>query len=410
MPNITNLVQMICMEALFLAYNRRLEEIESKYFRYLYSQIEWDERLIGIKGARGVGKTTMILQHIKQTFPDRAKAFYVSLDHIWFSTHTLMELVEYLYTHGVTHLFLDEVHRYADWVRQIKNIYDSYPKLHIVFTGSSLLEINHAEADLSRRLRMYHLQGLSFREYLSINHIIQLPPVSLEDILSNHQQIASGIASQIKVLPHFEQYIGMGYYPFHLEVSSRSSYYERILQVITTIIENDIPAVENIEYETLQKSKRLLVLLAQAAPFTLNVSSLCDALSTTRNQLIRLLSLLHRSALIRLLYSESKGLKSLRKPQKILFENPNLMQALVQRADIGTVRESFLADMLVPSHTIQYPLHGDLLVNNCHLFEIGGRNKGFTQIKDIPHSYVAADEIEIGFGNKIPLWIFGLLY
>lgn len=398
------------METLFLAYNRRLEETECKFLRYLYSHIEWDERLIGIKGARGVGKTTMLLQHIKLTFPDRTKAFYVSLDNIWFSTHTLMELTEYLYTHGVTHLFLDEVHRYGNWIQQIKNIYDSYPKLHIVFTGSSLLEIDHAEADLSRRIRMYHLQGLSFREYLAINGIADLPAITFDGILIQHQQISSEIAAKLKVIPYFEQYTKMGYYPFHLEVSSAESYYERVQQVIATIIENDIPAVENIEYETLQKAKRLLVLLAQTAPFTLNISSLCDALSTTRNQLIRLLSLLHRSALLRLLYSDGKGLKSLGKPQKILFNNPNLMQALVSAADIGTVRESLFAAMMAHSHTIQYPQQGDLLVDNKYLFEIGGKNKGYSQIKDIPYSYVVADELEIGFGNKIPLWLFGLLY
>lgn len=398
------------MEALFLAYNRRLEETDCSYQRYLYSQIEWEERLIGIKGARGVGKTTMLFQRIKLTFPDRSIAFYVSLDHIWFSTHSLLELTEYLYTHGVTYLFLDEVHRYKDWIKEVKIIYDSYPSLHIVFTGSSLLEMNHAEADLSRRLRTYNLEGLSFREYLAISGVAQLEPLTLEDILSRHQQIASSITSKLKVLPHFEHYIQQGYYPFFLETSSKDSYYERIQHVVATVIENDIPSVEHIEYETLQKSKRLLVLLAQMAPFTPNISSLCDALSTTRNQLVRLLSLLHRAALLRLLYSDSKGFKSLGKPGKILFDNPNIMQALTLAADTGTIRESFFDAMVFHSHAVQYPKQGDFSVDGKYLFEIGGRGKGFAQIRNIPDSYVVADEIEIGFGNKIPLWLFGLLY
>lgn len=398
------------MEALFLAYSRRLEEIDCKYQRYLYSQIEWNERLIGIKGARGVGKTTMLLQHIKLTFPDWSKAFYVSLDHIWFSTHTLLELTEYLYTHGVTYIFLDEVHRYTNWIKEIKNIYDSYPSLHIVFTGSSLLELNGAEADLSRRLRSYHLEGLSFREYLAINGIVTFEPLSLNDILTRHQQIATEIAGKLKVLPHFERYIQQGYYPFFLEASSTVSYYERIQSIVTTIIENDIPAVESIEFETLQKAKRLLVLLAQMKPFTPNISSLCSALDTTRNQLIRLLALLHRAALLRLLYADRKDLKSLGKPEKILFNNPNIMQALVQPADTGTVRESLFAAMLAQSHSIQYPKQGDLSIEGKFIFEVGGKGKGFSQIKDIPDSYVIADEIEIGYGNKIPLWMFGLLY
>lgn len=398
------------MEALFMAYNRLLEETNCIYLRYLYSQIEWEERLIGIKGARGVGKTTMLLQHIKLTFSDWSKAFYVSLDNIWFSTHTLQELTEYLYTHGVTHIFIDEVHRYPGWIKAVKNIYDSYPSLHIVFTGSSLLEIDNAEADLSRRLRSYHLEGLSFREYLAISGAAQLETLSLDDILMRHQQIAAGIASKLKVLPHFERYVQQGYYPFFLETSSLTSYYERIQKIITTVIENDIPAVEKIEYETLQKSKRLLALLAQMKPFTPNISSLCDALSTTRNQLIRLLFLLHRAALLRLLYTDRKDLKALGKPEKILFNNPNLMHALTTNADTGTIRESLFAAMLAQGHTIQYPKQGDLLINNKYLFEVGGKNKGFDQIKDIPNSFVVADGIEIGFGNRIPLWMFGLLY
>lgn len=398
------------MESLILAYNRRLEDTKCVYFRYLYSKIDWNERLVGIKGARGVGKTTLILQHIKRSFTNRNNAFYVSLDHIWFSTHTLMELTEYLYTHGVTHIFLDEVHRYPNWIREIKNIYDGYPNLHITFTGSSLLEIDNAKADLSRRLRMYHLEGLSFREYLAINQIADIPAVSLNEIITNHQQIASQITAKIKVLPHFEKYVQQGYYPFLLETTSLESYYERIQNVISTIIENDIPTVENIEYDTLRKAKRLLVLLAQMAPFTLNISSLCAALATTRNQLIKLLSLLHHSALLRLLYTEGKGLKALGKPEKILFNNPNLMQALTKPVDTGTLRESFFASMMNQSHSIQFPTQGDLLVDNRYLFEIGGRGKKFTQIKDIPDSFIAADEIEIGFGNKIPLWLFGMMY
>ena len=393
-----------------MAYNRLLEETNCEYLRYLYSQIEWDERLIGIKGARGVGKTTMLLQHIKQTFHDTSRAFYASLDHIWFSTHTLLELVEYLYTHGVTHIFLDEVHRYPGWIKTVKTIYDSYPKLNMVFTGSSLLEIDNAEADLSRRLRTYHLEGLSFREYLAINHVAHIEALCLDEILTHHQQVAARITSNLKVLPNFEQYIQKGYYPFFLETSSMSSYYERIQSVVTTVIENDIPAVENIEYETLKKAKRMLALLAQMKPFTPNISSLCEALSTTRNQLIRLLLLLHRAALLRLLYTDRKDLKALGKPEKILFNNPNLMQAIAQPADIGTIRESLFAAMLSPLHSISYPKHGDFLIDGKHLFEVGGRKKGFSQIKDISDSYVVADDIEIGFAHKIPLWMFGLLY
>lgn len=398
------------METLFRAFNRRLEETQTDYIRYLYSSIEWNERLIGIKGAKGVGKTTMMLQHIRLTFPDHTKAFYASLDNIWFSSHTLAELTEYLYTHGVTHLFLDEVHKYTGWVRAIKNLYDDYPKLHIVFTGSSLLEIDNAEGDLSRRLRMYTLHGLSFREYLDITGTAHLPVLPLEDILTNHMQKASVITSTLKVLPHFEQYIKTGYYPFFLETSSAESYYERLQKVVSTVIDNDIPAVENIEYETLQKAKRLLMLLAQSAPFTPNIANTCANLSTTRNQLIHLLSLLERAALIRQLHAQGKGLKALGKPDKILLNNTNLMHALGSIADTGTARESFFSSMMSHSHTIHHAPQGDLLIDEKYLFEVGGKKKGFSQIADLPNSYVVADNIETGFGNKIPLWLFGFVY
>lgn len=398
------------METLFRAYNRRLEETQTNYLRYLYNSIDWNERLIGIKGAKGVGKTTMLLQHIKLTFPNRTQAFYVSLDNIWFSSHALTELVEYLYTHGVTHLFLDEVHKYKTWVRELKNIYDDYPQLHITFTGSSLLEIDNAEGDLSRRLRIYMLHGLSFREYLDITGTAHLPLFTLQDILSGHMQQASAITSQIKVIPHFEKYIRSGYYPFFLETGSEESYFERLQQVVSTVIENDIPTVEKIEYETLQKAKRLLMILAQSAPFTPNIANMCNLLSTTRNQLIHLLSLLERAALIRQLHADNKGLKALGKPDKILFNNTNLMHALGSIADDGTSRESFFSAMMSYSHTIQYARQGDLQVDGKYLFEVGGKKKGFTQIADYPDSYVVADNIEIGYGNKIPLWLFGFLY
>lgn len=398
------------MEALSRAYNRRLEDTQTNYLRYLCNSIDWNERLIGIKGAKGVGKTTMLLQHIKLAFPNRTHAFYVSLDNIWFSSHTLTELVEYLYTHGVTHLFLDEVHRYKTWIRELKNIYDDYPQLHIVFTGSSLLEIDNAEGDLSRRLRIYMLHGLSFREYLDITGTADLPILTMQDILDTHMQQASAITSQIKVIPHFEKYLREGYYPFFLEVGSEDSYFERLQQVVSTVIENDIPAVEKIEYETLQKAKRLLMTIAQSAPFTPNIANLCTLLSTTRNQLIHLLSLLERAALIRQLHADNKGLKALGKPDKILFNNTNLMHALGSIADDGTARESFFSAMMSHSHTIQYAKQGDLQVDGKYLFEVGGKGKSFTQIADLPDSYVVADKIEIGYGNKIPLWLFGFLY
>ena len=305
------------METIFRSYNRRLDATEDELRRYLYDRIDWDERLIGIKGMRGVGKTTMLLHRIKSEFSDRSKALYASLDNIWFSAHTLIELVEYAYTHGVTHIFLDEVHNYPNWIREMKNIYDDFPKLHVVFTGSSLLKVDNSLADLSRRLRMYTLNGLSFREYLAITGVANFPTASLEEILSDHVTLASKITSEITILPHFENYIKAGYYPFFNETNNVESYFEKLQNAINTVITNDIPAIETIEHETLRKTKRLLYLLAQMTPFTPNITRLCETLATTRNQLMRLLAILERARLLCLLNTDGKNLKAIGKPEKI---------------------------------------------------------------------------------------------
>lgn len=398
------------MQTLFITYARLLANTSCEFTRYIYSHIDWEERLIGIRGARGVGKTTMMLQHIKQTFPDTTKAFYVSLDNLWFATHTLTELVEYLYTHGVTHLFVDEVHRYRTWAVELKNIFDSYPDFNVVFTGSSLLQMEMGQADLSRRPRMYDMAGLSLREFLKMNGVANLPVLTIKDIVTRHSEIAADIAAQVKVLPQFERYFIEGYYPFRLETANRESYLERIENVVKTVIDNDIPAVEDMTYETLKKMKRLLTVLAQLPPFTPKIASLCQTIDTTRNQLLRLMGLMERASLIRQLYAEGKGLKTLGKPDKILLDNANIMAAIASAPDKGSMRETFFTSQMAVGHDIKQSKQGDFLVDGTYLFEVGGKGKGFTQIKDLPNSYVAADDMEIGFGNKIPLWMFGMLY
>lgn len=400
------------MENIIRTYNRIIESVKTDFHRYLFDKIAWEDRMIGIKGARGVGKTTLILQHIKQNFPDREKALYVSLDNLWFAQHTLTELVEYHYSHGGTHLFLDEVHRYTQhpWTQELKNIYDSYPDYHIVFTGSSLIEIGNSIADLSRRCRLYELRGLSFREYLIMEGERDYGVMTLEDVLQHHVQSAASITASIKVLPYFERYIRQGFYPFYREMD-KTGYMVRIAQVVSTVIENDIPAVEKIEYETLGKTKQLLMILAERVPFTLNVSTLCGTLGITRNQLLRLLHLLQRAAIIRQLFtSKSINMKTLVKPEKILFDNTNLMFALGNKVDSGTLRETYVSSQMSLNHRLVHPSEGDLLIDERHTLEVGGSGKGFAQISTIPNSYVVADGIEIGAGNKIPLWMFGMLY
>lgn len=397
------------MERLFKTYGRLLAETDLSFTRYLYETINWDNRLIVIKGAKGVGKTTMLLQHIKRCFPDVRKALYASVDNLWFSTHSILDLAEYHYTHGGTHLFLDEVHKYQGWEQEIKNIYDSYPKLQIVVTGSSMLKLEQSLiADLSRRHRLYTLEGLSFREYLKLEGVVDLPVLSLDRILGNHFDEASQITSKVKVLQHFDEYIQSGYYPFYREEGD--GFFDRLQQVIETIINSEIPAVGNVEYDSVYKTKQLLGILAELSPYTLNISSLCNTLQSSRNNVLKLLDLMDKAALVRRLYSVESGMKMLTKPEKILFHNTNLMYCLTPHVDAGTMRETYLASQIGAEHSLYMPNQGDLVVDGRWLFEVGGKKKGFSQIKDIKESYVVSDDVEIGYGNKIPLWLFGMLY
>ena len=397
------------MDRIYKTYGRLLAGTDLSFTRYLYDRINWDNKLIVIKGAKGVGKTTMLLQHILKTFPNKQKALYVSLDHIWFARHTLLDLAEYHYTHGGTHLFLDEVHKYKGWQQEIKNIYDSYPDLHVVATGSSMLRLEESlVGDLSRRHRQYTLEGLSFREYLELEQVAHLPVLSLETVLSDHFIQASQITSKVKVLGHFEKYVETGYYPFYREEGD--GFFDRLQQVIDTIINTEIPSVSNIEYDSVYKAKLLLAVLAESSPYTLNISGLCNTLQASRNNVMKLIDLMDKAALVRRLYPTNSGMNMLTKPEKVLFANTNLMYCLTSKAEDGTMRETFLASQLAVAHQLSMPCQGDLVADGRWLFEVGGKNKGFTQIKGIENSYIVADKIDIGHGSKIPLWLFGMLY
>lgn len=396
------------MDILKRQYLRLLKLTSTKHIRHLYDMISWNARLIGVKGARGTGKTTLLLQRIKLAFPDPEKALYVSLDDVWFASHTLIDLAEKAIDQGVTHLFMDEVHRYRGWERQIKNLYDFYPDLHVVFTGSSLLEIDHSIADLSRRCLMYNLPGLSFREYLEFQGI-QENPIKLQDILFDHEALARKIGKDRKIVELFHKYLKHGFYPFYT-TETEVDYWIRVNNMIKAVIDYDIPAVENIEYPTLIKAKQLLTIMASETPSPLNARATAAMLQVTTNQMIKILSLLDRADILRLLYYKTeRNPKSMAKPQKVLLDNTSLLYALGY-ADKGKVRETFMASMLSHKHEVAYPKDGDLLVDSRYLFEVGGATKGFTQIKDIPDSFVAADDLEVGFRNRIPLWLFGFLY
>lgn len=397
------------METLIRQYRQKLKDTSTKIVRNLYNNISWDTRLVGIKGARGVGKTTMLIQRIKIAFPDTSKALYASLDDIWFGSHNLLDLAHEATERGITHLFLDEVHRLPGWERQIKNVYDSYANLSIVFTGSSLLEIDHSVADLSRRLLLYNLPGLSFREYLEFKGISR-PRISLSDILYDHVRLAGDLGRDTDILSHFHDYLRHGFFPFFIN-DSEANYLTRVSNIVTSVIDYDMPSVEEIEYTTLQKTKQLLAIMAAQSPSPINARLTSEMMGVSKNLLMKMLYLLDRAQILRLLfYKSERNPKSMIKPKKVLLDNPSLLYALGY-ADTGKVRESFFASAVVNAGLeIAYPTQGDLLVSGRYLFEIGGAGKSFAQIKDLPDSFVVADDLPVGFGNKIPLWLFGFLY
>jgi predicted AAA+ superfamily ATPase len=397
------------METLFRNHTRLVHSVKIKHRRYLYREIDWNNRLTGITGARGTGKTTLLLQHIAENFANSQKALYVSLDNIWFTKNTLSGLVDYFQAHGGTHLFLDEVHRYPNWSVELKNIYDSYPDLYVVFTGSSILEIYRSNADLSRRAVTYNLLGLSFREFLNFENNLELGFFSLKDLLQNHRDIAAAIVSQIKVLPEFRKYLEYGYYPFYKE--GIKVYPLRLQNVVNTILENDLPAIENIEYVTIHKIKKMLMIIASLVPFSPNITKLSSDIETNRANTIRYLDYLQKAGLTRNLISSKKGMSLMNKPDKIYLDNTNLQFALATSGvNEGNLRETFFANQLGGLHQLCTSQQGDFLVNDTYTFEVGGTGKSFGQIKDIKNSFVVTDHTETGFGNKIPLWLFGLLY
>lgn len=386
-----------------------VRSVNSQWHRYLYSQINWDVPMLCVKGARGVGKTTLMWQHIQEE-DNGEESLYVSLDNIWFSENRLFDLADYHYSHGGRRLYVDEVHRYpqGSWAQELKNIYDSFPGLKVVFSGSSLLQIDMSKADLSRRCIFYDLQGLSFREYLEFSQETNLKAYTLDEVLEDHVRIAGSIASQVTPLKHFSDYLRQGYYPFYPIYTT--TYGQALQQIINTILENDLMATAKVESVTINKFKRLLYLLSQNVPYTPNIAKICRAIETNRNQTYDMLSTLARAALIINLYSGKENLGQLAKPEKIYLDNTNLAYAMSSTVSDGNVRETFFANQLRQSHIVAFSGDGDFLIDNKYAFEVGGKGKNFDQIRDLPNSYLAIDNVEVGHRNRIPLWLLGFLY
>lgn len=396
------------MENLLLEFQAKMARISLNIQRYLIHQMDLNNRLIAIKGARGAGKTTLLLQLAKLYLPLQS-TLYISLDHIYFFDNKLYDLAKKFTQFGGTHLLLDEVHKYPDWSREIKLVYDNFPELNVIFTSSSMLEIYKSESDLSRRAVSYYLKELSFREFITFETKKALPAYSFTEILNNHNTAAGAVLNEIKPLPLFEKYLKIGAYPYYKE--NENLYIQKLQNTISLIIEIDINAVEDLQYDTLVKLKKLLITVASSAPFTPNITKLSEKVGVSRNTLVQSMKILERAGLINELYKDISGIGVLTKPEKLYLNNSNLMYALAkENMNIGNVRETFFLNQFKGLHEINLSETADFVIDKKYTFEIGGKNKTKKQIANIANAYIAKDGIEIGFGNIIPVWLFGFMY
>lgn len=398
------------MEKLIELFRKKMTGPLPVFERELERKINWNARLISVRGSRGTGKTTLFLQHIKKTFSNNLnKVLYVNLDNIYFSNNTLVELAEKFASRGGTHLFIDEVHKYENWSKEIKNLYDDFPELHIAFTGSSLLEILNGRADLSQRTLVYELTGLSFREYLSLIKAHDFPIFTLEEILKNNEQISAEIASKIKPFEFFDDYLSFGYYPYFLE--GKDDYFNRLNETLNMILEVELPMLRGLEIAYIPRIKKLLAVIGESAPFIPNITQLAAKIGISRQTLLIYLKYLEDAKLINQLYKKSRGLSVLEKPEKILMENTNLIELFNgENANTDSRRETFVLNQLLHSHKVDFSEESDFFVDSKYTFEVGGKNKKRKQIQEIPDSYIIADDIEFGTDRRIPIWLLGFMY
>jgi len=387
--------------------DRVLKATSSTFKRYLYADINFDGRLIVLKGARGVGKTTLLLQYLKTVPP--SSAIYLSLDHFLFTAHRMYTVVEALYASGVRTVVLDEVHKYADWSIEIKNLHDGFPDLKILATSSSALRIMSGSGDLSRRADVYELPGMSFREFLEFEYNYKHDAISLDDLIDNHVDIAHGLLDAGIDLKKFNRYLKRGYYPYFKASGHR--YYDRVTTVVTQVIEVDLPPIFNIDYTSVRQVKKLLSIIARIAPFTPTISTLARDLEVGRDRVLRLLDYLHAANIIHLLKSNRRSDSAMTKPDKVFLENTNLMHALgLVVPNAGSIRETFVMSALHPTCAVSTPAKGDFLVNDRYTFEVGGPNKTFHQISDMANALLVKDKIEVGSKDILPMWLLGLGY
>lgn len=396
------------MEKLYDFHESYIKKTKSTFRRYLMADINWEAKLIAIKGAKGVGKTTMMLQYLKENFTGN-EALYISMDSLIVKPYTIFEIAEYHVNHGGTHLFIDEIHKYGDWSREIKTIHDLYSNLFVVFSGSSILQIYKSFADLSRRVVSYDLEGLSFREFLELETGNSFKSASLADLLKNHIKIAESVVEKVNIFKHFDNYLRYGYYPFYLE--NKKDFNTKLEHVINNSLDIDLPFMLEINVHNIFKIKKLLYILATQLPFQPNMTKLAESLELNRNTLNNYLYYLSESKLLRLLTDSGKSYSTLSKPEKIFMQNTNLIYTISgDDVNKGTLRELFFLNQVSAKNEVNYTKKGDFIVDNKYIFEVGGSQKSFSQIADLNDSYLAIDDVQVGRQHKIPLWLFGFLY
>ena len=388
--------------------DRLLKTFKIEYRRYIFDDINFDDKMIAIFGARGVGKTTILFQYLLELQAKNKNVLYISLDYPFLSGVDLIDIVEEFVQSGGEYLLLDEVHRYNEFSAYLKTIYDLYD-INVVFTSSSATSLLNAKSDLSRRVTLYNLYGFSFREFLEIKHTLTLDKLDLKEILTDHKDIANTfVKKKINILKEFKQYLKTGYYPFYFD--KRTSYYENLINTINLTIDLDLTSLGLIEQKYTYKLKKLLEVVCKSTPFEVNYTKIATMAKISRAKLYDYITFLNDGQMLLLLDEPIKGIKKINKPAKIYLNNTNLLFAYCQNAQTGTIRETFFANQVSQNHKLHISNKGDFTINNKYHLEIGGKSKTFEQIKDMENSFVVADDIEIGNGNKIPLYLFGLLY
>ena len=394
------------MDRFILKSEKKRNEVTDTFVRYLWKEVDWSQRLILLLGHRGVGKTTLLLQQMKS---DTAKSIYLSLDDYYFEEIRLIEVVSALYDLGYRSFYLDEIHRYVHWSKELKNVYDDFTDSKFIVTGSSILEISKGQADLSRRAVVYPLLGLSFREFLLLEEKIDLQVVALEELIRNHTVISADYLDHFDVKTSFKNYLNYGYYPFYRE--GKRVYHQKLQETTNLVIDSDVTPFEELNYTTVRVMKKLLYVISQSVPFIPNISKLAEKMGVTRNTILKLLDILDKAQLLSLLHTSTEGVSLLQKPEKIYLQNTNLSYMFAHESpNVGNIRETFFLNQLQVKHQVTAPKYGDFMVDSTYVFEVGGTSKTSKQIQGVPNAYLAIDGMEGGVGNRIPLWLFGFLY